>query len=317
MSTAVAEIASLRKVYPGKPSPVVAVDNIDLSIPRGELFGLLGPNGAGKTTTISICTTRALPTSGHITIASINVVRQPARARVHMGVVPQYNTLDRSLTVFENLYFHCRYFGMTAAASRQRAQSLLEQFQLGERGAAFPSQLSGGLQQRVQIARAIAHRPAVLFLDEPSAGLDPQSRLAMWDAVRLLRGEGITILLTTHYMEEADALCDRVAIIDRGRVLALDTPAALKRANGAHTRIEMKLRNLDRTEALVAELALLPEVFRAESTAEGVRVYTETASTLLPALVTATQAAGLRDLVLQEPSLETAFLRMTGRALRD
>lgn len=313
----IAEIVSLRKVYPGKPEPVIAVDSISLAVPQGELFGLLGPNGAGKTTTISICTTRALPTEGRVTIAGVDVVRHPARARVHMGVVPQYNTLDRSLTVFENLYFHCRYFGMNGAEARLRAQRLLEQFQLGERGQAFPAQLSGGMQQRVQIARAIAHRPAVLFLDEPSAGLDPQSRLAMWAAVRLLREEGITVILTTHYMEEADELCDRVAIMDRGCVLALDTPAALKRADGALTRIELKLRDLRHSGPLLQTLTALPGVAHAEGTTEGARVYTETAGAVLPLLVAAAEQAGLRDLSLQEPSLETAFLRLTGRGLRD
>ena len=311
----IAEISGLRKVYRGKPQSITAVDGIDLEVPQGELFGLLGPNGAGKTTLISICTTRALPTSGTVHIAGIDVVRQPARARVQMGVVPQYNTLDRSLTIFENLYFHCRYFGMGPRPARARSQALLEQFQLGERGKAFPSQLSGGLQQRVQIARAIAHRPAVLFLDEPSAGLDPQSRLAMWDAVRLLRQEAITVILTTHYMEEADALCDRVAILDQGRVLALDTPAALKRAGGALTRIELKLRNPD--PALLAVLEALPGVARAEAMEDGARIYTESPGPLLPSLITATDSAGLRDLALQEPSLETAFLRLTGKALRD
>ena len=179
----IVEIRGLTKIYQEKQR-VVAVDGIDLSVEQGEIFGLLGPNGAGKTTTISIATTRALPTSGQVTIAGVDVVARPAMARRNMGVVPQYNTLDRSLTVFENLYFHCRYFGFSGADSKTRAQQLLSQFHLQERGASFPSQLSGGLQQRVQIARAIAHRPAVLFLDEPSAGLDPQSRIAMWEAVK-------------------------------------------------------------------------------------------------------------------------------------
>ena len=218
---------------------------------QGEIFGLLGPNGAGKTTTISIATTRALPTSGQVTIAGVDVVARPAAARRNIGVVPQYNTLDRSLTVFENLYFHCRYFGYSSAASRTRAQELLSQFLLQERGASFPAQLSGGMQQRVQIARAIAHRPAVLFLDEPSAGLDPQSRIAMWDAVKGLGSEGITVVLTTHYMEEADEICDRVAIMDHGKLLAQDTPELLKATLGAQTIFELKLRQMEGSADLV------------------------------------------------------------------
>ena len=209
----IVEISGLQKIYNGKQR-VVAVDGIDLSVREGELFGLLGPNGAGKTTTISICTTRALPTAGQVRIAGIDVVKAPAVARRSIGVVPQYNTLDRACTIFENIYFHCLYFGFSRAEARLRTTRLLSQFHLSERADAYPAQLSGGLAQRVQIARAIAHHPKVLFLDEPSAGLDPQSRIAMWDAVRGLREEGITVVLTTHYMEEADELCDRVAIID-------------------------------------------------------------------------------------------------------
>ncbi|HSU19335.1 MAG TPA: ABC transporter ATP-binding protein, partial [Acidobacteriaceae bacterium] len=227
MAEPIVDIRGLRKVYPGK-TPVTAVAGIDLQVAPGELYGLLGPNGAGKTTTISIATTRAVPTEGSVRIAGVDVVAHPAMARRAIGVVPQYNTLDRSCTVSENIRFHCLYFGMSAREAHQRTDALLEQFRLQDRYTAYPQQLSGGLAQRLQIARAIAHRPRVLFLDEPSAGLDPQSRIAMWEAVRALRQEGITVVLTTHYMEEADALCDRVAIIDHGKILVEDTPAALK-----------------------------------------------------------------------------------------
>jgi ABC-2 type transport system ATP-binding protein len=216
----IVEIEKLTKIYESKLR-VVAVDGIDLELKQGEIFGLLGPNGAGKTTTISIATTRTLPTSGSVRIAGIDVVQHPAHARRLIGVVPQFNTLDRSLTVYENLYYHCRYFGFSHARAKARALELLAQFMLSERKDVYPPQLSGGLAQRVQIARAIAHRPTVLFLDEPSAGLDPQSRMAMWSAVEGLHKEGITVLLTTHYMEEVDSLSDRLAIIDHGRVLAL------------------------------------------------------------------------------------------------
>jgi ABC-2 type transport system ATP-binding protein len=207
----IVEIEKLTKVYLAKQR-VVALEGIDLELKQGEIFGLLGPNGAGKTTTISIATTRALPTSGNVRIKGIDVVKHPAHARRLIGVVPQFNTLDRSLTVYENLYFHCRYFGFSHAHAKSRSLELLTQFMLSERKDAYPPQLSGGLAQRVQIARAIAHRPTVLFLDEPSAGLDPQSRMAMWSAVEGLRVEGITVLLTTHYMEEANSLSDRLAI---------------------------------------------------------------------------------------------------------
>jgi ABC-2 type transport system ATP-binding protein len=313
----VVEISGLSKVYTGGQSRVTAVDGIDLGVEQGEIFGLLGPNGAGKTTTISICTTRALPTGGGVSIAGIDVVRHPSRARANLGVVPQYNTLDRSLTIFENLYYHCRYFGFSRSRARERSLELLAQFLLLERQGAYPSELSGGLQQRVQIARAIAHRPSVLFLDEPSAGLDPQSRIAMWDAVRALRGEGITVVLTTHYMEEADVLCDRVAVVDKGKVLALDTPQQLKKTLGAATVVELRLRDVDSAGKLLPLLDSLEEVDSAERTAEGVRIFAKETEGLLAKVVLAAEPFGVRDLSIQEPSLETVFIRLTGRELRD
>jgi ABC-2 type transport system ATP-binding protein len=313
----IVEIAGLTKVYQDKQQRVTAVDGIDLSVQQGELFGLLGPNGAGKTTTIGICTTRTLPTTGKVSIAGVDVVLRPAAARRNIGVVPQYNTLDRSLTIFENLYFHCKYFGFSGAEARERANVLLKQFLLHERGKSFPSQLSGGLQQRVQIARAIAHRPAVLFLDEPSAGLDPQSRIAMWDAVRGLREEGITVVLTTHYMEEADELCDRVAIIDHGKVLALDSPEHLKTTLGANTVIELELRQNDATQPLSATLQSLPQIKSIETMPGGLRIFAHGTDGLLPEIVQAAQSYGVRDISMNEPSLETVFIRLTGRDLRE
>jgi ABC-2 type transport system ATP-binding protein len=316
----IVEIRGLTKVYAEKQrvvARIAAIDGIDLSVGQGEIFGLLGPNGAGKTTTISIATTRALPTSGSVTIAGVDVVARPATARRSIGVVPQYNTLDRSLTVFENLYFHCRYFGFSSADAKARSQQLLSQFHLQERGTTLPSKLSGGLQQRVQIARAIAHRPAVLFLDEPSAGLDPQSRIAMWEAVKGLGSEGITVVLTTHYMEEADEICDRVAIMDHGKLLAQDTPEQLKTSLGAQTKFELKLRRMEEVPELIKTLQQLPHVTSVEATSEGVRVLSQGSDGLLPQMVQSAQAFGLRDISMNEPSLETVFIRLTGRDLRE
>lgn len=312
----IVEIKSLTKVYEGKQS-VVALDGIDLEVVQGEIFGLLGPNGAGKTTTIGICTTRTLPTSGTVHIAGIDVVKQPARARQLIGVVPQYNTLDRSLTIYENLYFHCRYFGFSHAQAKARSNELLAQFLLTERAKAYPTQLSGGLAQRVQIARAIAHRPTVLFLDEPSAGLDPQSRIAMWEAVQGLRKDGITVVLTTHYMEEADELSDRVAVVDRGKLLALGTPQKLKDMHGAQTIIFLKLRALDRLEVVAAELSERDGVNNIETTPEGLRVFTTSVDGLLPEIIQSCSTLGLRDISITEPSLETVFIQLTGRDLRE
>jgi len=312
----IVEIQGLTKVYEGKQR-VVAVDGIDLTVEQGEIFGLLGPNGAGKTTTIGICTTRTLPTGGQVKIAGIDVVKQPAQARQFIGVVPQYNTLDRSLTIFENLYYHCRYFGFSHGEAKARSNELLGQFLLTERRDATPNQLSGGLAQRVQIARAIAHRPTVLFLDEPSAGLDPQSRLAMWTAVQGLRKDGITVVLTTHYMEEADELSDRVGIVDRGKMLALGTPDELKDKFGAQTLIFLKLRNMDGAEAIAGDLRLREGVKNVEVTADGLRVFAFSADGLLPEIIQSCSRLGLRDISITEPSLETVFIHLTGRDLRE
>ncbi len=312
----IVELTGLRKIYEGKQK-VVAVDGIDLNVEEGELFGLLGPNGAGKTTTISICTTRALPTSGRVSIAGVDVVAHPAAARCHIGVVPQYNTLDRACTIYENIHFHCLYFGFSRADATARTEQLLAQFHLTERAGAYPQQLSGGLAQRVQIARAIAHRPKVLFLDEPSAGLDPQSRIAMWEAVRGLRQEGITVVLTTHYMEEADELCDRVAIIDHGRILVQDTPAALKASVGAQKLYELDLHDREKASLLVDRLAGLKGVASTEQTPKGVRVLAHNVDGLLSEVVEAANPYGLRDLSITETSLETVFIRLTGRDLRE
>jgi ABC-2 type transport system ATP-binding protein len=312
----IVEIENLTKVYESKLR-VVAVDGIDLELKQGEIFGLLGPNGAGKTTTISIATTRTLPTTGSVRIAGIDVVQHPAHARRFIGVVPQFNTLDRSLTVFENLYFHCRYFGFSHADAKSRSLELLTQFMLSERKDAYPAQLSGGLAQRVQIARAIAHRPTVLFLDEPSAGLDPQSRLAMWSIVEGLHAEGITVLLTTHYMEEADRLADRLAIIDHGRALAIGSPGKLKQTFGVQTIFNLKLNSQQGLEPLVARLKAREDVTSAEATFDGLRVIGANSDGLLPELVQAAANLGLRDMQITEPSLETVFIQLTGRDLRE
>src|ERR1700677_1503693 len=228
----------LTKVYPG--TDFAAVDRLNLDVCAGEIFGLLGPNGAGKTTTAGMLTTRVVPTSGRALLAGVDVAAHPALAKQLSGIVSQQNTLDRQLTVWENLYFHGRLFGMGAKASRQAATDLLEQFQLSRWSKASVYALSGGMAQRLMVARAIFHRPSVLFLDEPTAGLDPQSRLALWDLLGELHGQGQTILLTTHYMEEADRLCQRVAIMDHGKILALDTPAALKQGIDADTIVTVR-----------------------------------------------------------------------------
>ena len=219
---------------------VPAVDSLNLKVHQGEIFGLLGPNGAGKTTTAGILTTRVVPTSGTAYVAGIDVRKHPAFVKQVSGIVSQQNTLDRQLTVWENLYFHGRLFGINAKESRRRADELLERFTLSKWAKASVYALSGGMAQRLMVARAIFHSPAVLFLDEPTAGLDPQSRLALWDMLQELNATGQTVVLTTHYMEEADQLCARVAIMDHGKILALDTPTNLKNSVGADTIVTIK-----------------------------------------------------------------------------
>jgi ABC-2 type transport system ATP-binding protein len=316
MSEAIVDIVGLRKVYGGKNS-VTAVDGIDLHVSAGLIYGLLGPNGAGKTTTISIATTRAIPTAGSVKISGIDVVAHPALARRSIGVVPQYNTLDRSCTVAENIHFHCRYFGMTTAEADARTVQLLDQFRLSDRAQAYPQALSGGLAQRLQIARAIAHYPKVLFLDEPSAGLDPQSRIAMWEAVRGLRNAGITVVLTTHYMEEADELCDRLAIIDHGKILIEDTPAALKASIGGDKMYDLRMDGERDSGLLESRLRATSGVTGVEVIDGGLRVLAQTQDGLLAKVITTANEFGLRDVTTTDPSLETVFIRLTGRDLRE
>jgi ABC-2 type transport system ATP-binding protein len=313
---AVIHTEDLTKVYPG--TDFAAVDRLNLDVKTGEIFGLLGPNGAGKTTTAGILTTRVVPTSGRAYLAGIDVEEHPALAKQLSGIVSQQNTLDRQLTVWENLYFHGRLFGISAKASRRTADELLEQFQLSKWGKASVYALSGGMAQRLMVARAIFHRPSVLFLDEPTAGLDPQSRLALWDLLGELHGEGQTILLTTHYMEEADRLCQRVAVMDHGQILALDTPAALKQSVGADTVVTVKTTG---DTSKLAELLTgdVEGVARTRLVDGGVQLHMQGNDRLVPRVVLAAERGGfdLVDVSISEPSLETVFINLTGKELRD
>ena len=315
-SDAVIQTIGLTKVYPAMDGP--AVDHLDLVVEPGEIFGLLGPNGAGKTTTAGMLTTRIIPTSGQAFVGNVDVVAHPSLAKQLMGIVSQQNTLDRSLTVLENLYYHGLLFAMTPKEARRSAEELLERFQLAGWGKKPVFALSGGMAQRLMAARAIMHRPAVLFMDEPTTGLDPQSRLALWAILGQLNADGQTILLTTHYMEEADQLCDRVAIMDHGRFLALDTPAALKQGIGADTIVTLQARG-DLAALEVAMRTELSELTRARVLPSGLELEVKGAERLLPRVVEAAERAGieLADLSTTEPTLETVFITLTGRELRD
>jgi ABC-2 type transport system ATP-binding protein len=306
----------LTKQYAGMDVP--AVDKLNLKVHRGEIFGLLGPNGAGKTTTAGILTTRVVPTSGSASISGIDVKKHPALVKQLSGIVSQQNTLDRQLNVWENLYYHGRLFGINAKDSRRRSDELLERFSLSRWSKASVYALSGGMAQRLMVARAIFHYPAVLFMDEPTAGLDPQSRLALWDLLTELNTAGQTVMLTTHYMEEADQLCDRVAIMDHGKVLALDTPANLKKSTGSDTIVTIKVA------AKAEELA--ESLKRDIDTIMGTRItdntlFVDMRSTerLVPRVVASAETSNIEilDLAVAEPTLETVFINLTGKELRD
>jgi ABC-2 type transport system ATP-binding protein len=212
----------------GPGGDVVALDALDLDVREGEFFGMIGPNGAGKTTTIGILTTRVRPTAGTATVAGADVREDEVGVRRRIGVVPQRPNPDRSLDAMENLVFHAAYFGIPRKVARARATELLERLEIGSKARAKVDEMSGGQQQRLMIARALIHEPQILFLDEPTVGLDPSARQSLWAILRELHAQGRTIVMTTHYMEEADRLSERIALIDRGKLLALDTPAALK-----------------------------------------------------------------------------------------
>jgi ABC-2 type transport system ATP-binding protein len=312
------KVVGLTKVFASAGKEIRAVDGIDLAVEKGEFFGLLGPNGAGKSTTIGMLTTRVIPTEGEAYIAGVDVVADPATAKRYIGVVPQTNTLDRQLSVMENLEFHGRYFGMTRKQASVRAAELLEQFKLADRAKAGVYELSGGMAQRLMVARALVHHPEIVFLDEPTSGIDPQTRLALWEILRDIHAAGQTILLTTHYMEEADALCDRLAIIDHGKVLALGTPAELKDQLGADTVITLSFET--EPGPLLGQIEKLKAVDHVESADDRtVRVYAADADGLLADMVTLATKSKVRvtDASSQPPTLEAVFLALTGRDLRE
>jgi daunorubicin resistance ABC transporter ATP-binding subunit len=310
----------LRKTYKSARGDVEAVRGIDLDIPQGEFFGLLGPNGAGKSTTIGMLTTLVQPTGGKAWVAGIDVARDPVAVKRRIGVVTQNNTLDMQLTVAENLEFRSRFFGLSARTAARRAAQLIDAFGLGDRRNAMADQLSGGQARRLLIARALVHKPDVLFLDEPTAGLDPQTRVNLWDILKVLHDSGQTVLLTTHYMEEAEALCDRIAVIDHGLILAQGTQDELKENAGAETVVTLRLDTdipSDFTER--AGLAQKRGVTKVETDGDQVRVFSREPEGLLGELVAIGTREGLhvRDAAQLKPSLETVFLSLTGREYRE
>jgi ABC-2 type transport system ATP-binding protein len=318
-----------------------AVDDVSFAVRRGGFFGLLGPNGAGKTTTLGVLTTSVIPTAGTARITGIDVAADPVGVKEHIAVVPQMSNLDRSLQVREILIFHARYHLVPRAEREARADALLAEFGLTERSSDVLGRFSGGLAQRVMVARALMHTPDVLFLDEPTNNLDPQSRLFIWERIRQLHTQGITIVLTTHDMEEADQLCERIAIMDHGRILALNTPAELKKLIPGAAFLELNVSLPTRVLSgsslpavtpasadLLDALRSLNGVSRVEEVpttqaGSGVttvlyRIYAEDAQSLVSTAtrVLVNGGADLQDLRLVKPSLEDVFIYLTGRKLR-
>ena len=342
-------VEGLRKRYSGARDE--AVKGIDFRVRQGEIFGLLGPNGAGKTTTIGVITTRVRPTGGRVLVDGLDVTTEQVAVKLRLAVVPQRPNLDRSLSALENLTFHAAYFGFSRRARRARALELLEQVGLQGREDDRVDQYSGGMAQRLIIARALIHRPQILILDEPTTGLDPQSRLFLWDTMRDLRERGTTLILTTHDMVEADGLCDRIAIVDHGEVIALDTPRGLRGVLPAEEGVEVVVtaatsagRRADagsgagedgpgpveaparRAEGAsddadpAAPIRALAGVERADvvADAEGRTTIRAYGAVDVAELVAALRGAGLELVELRqlEGSLEDVFVHLTGREMR-
>lgn len=290
-----------------------AVDRFSLEVERGTVFGLLGPNGAGKTTLIKILTTLMRPTHGDAFVEGNSVLTAGKQVRRLIGVVPQENNLDRYLTARENLILHGRLHGMRPSAYNPRIDELMEMTGLAARQHDFPDTFSGGMQRRLVVARALVHEPRVLFLDEPTTGLDPQSRRALWDYIRGLR-RNMTVFLTTHYMDEADALCDRIMIMDHGVCLADGTAAKLKEAfSRAHTYLVEFRRDPDGYEAKLARLNFIRSVERSGAVFQITLADEEAIKPLMDAI----GHADLRRITLKEPTLEDVFISLTGEKVRE
>jgi ABC-2 type transport system ATP-binding protein len=308
------EAEGLVKVYRGRKSEVRALDGVDLTVPAGTVLGLLGPNGAGKTTTVRILATLLRPDAGRATVAGVDVLREPQAVRRLIGLSGQYAAVDENLTGRENLWMFGRLYGLSSPEARSRADDLLERFALQDAAERVAKTYSGGMRRRLDLASALIGRPRVLFLDEPTTGLDPRSRLAMWDVIRDQVREGATLLLTTQYLEEADELADEIAVVDTGRIIARGTADELKSQVGGE-RIEVVVRSRDEL-ARAAEL-LAPEG-GASTDAHNRRVTIAAdggAAHLVEVLRRLDEEGiGIDDIGLRRPTLDDVFLALTGHA---
>ncbi len=309
------ETHGLVKRYGERP----AVSDLSFSIGEGEIFSLLGPNGAGKTTTISMLSTLIAPSGGDATIAGHSITREAQAVRRVIGVVPQEIALYDDLTARENLIFWGQMQGLSGAHLRQRIEAVLAQIGLADRAGQRVKTYSGGMKRRVNIGVGLLHEPRLLFMDEPTVGIDPQSRRAILDTVKDLNKQGMTVLYTTHYMEEAAELSHRIGIVDHGRMIALGTLDALTRAHGEGESLRLRVGADPNGPALAEAIGRLPGALGAASLDGEVTALVTSASDILPAVIATAGAAGIRirNIDIQEPNLEAVFLRLTGRALRD
>jgi ABC-2 type transport system ATP-binding protein len=306
----------LRRTFTSRKGDIEAVRGVDLTVGAGEIFGFLGPNGAGKTTTLRMLATLLTPTSGEATVAGADLRKEPQQVRERIGYVPQGGSTDPTETGRGELVLQGRLYGMDKTTAQARAQDVLAALELEDAADRKIATYSGGMKRRLDVGLGIVHRPAVLFLDEPTTGLDPQARARMWDEIRALRGNGTTVFLTTHYLEEADALADRLAIIDHGRIVAEGTADELKRQVAGDV---ITLGVNGATETALETVRMQPFV-REASTEDGVvRLYVDRGETAVPQLLRVLDGAGLEaaSIALHRPSLDDVFLRQTGRSLRD
>ncbi|HEY0754930.1 MAG TPA: ATP-binding cassette domain-containing protein [Ktedonobacteraceae bacterium] len=315
----VIEVQDLWKRFRGRQGTVEALRGVSLNVEAGEIFGFLGPNGAGKTTTLRILATLLTPDQGRATVAGHDLVREPGKVRSSLGYISQLGGADGAATGRENLLLQARLYGLTRHAAEERVASLIEQLELTSFVERFVRTYSGGQRRRLDLALGLVHRPALLFLDEPSLGLDPQSRVRLWEEVRAQRAAGATLLLTTHYLEEADHLCDRLAIIDDGLIVAEGTPDQLKQQIIGDV-LTLRLEQPDaRREAALELLRAYPTVRSIQEQEESLQLYVEQGEESLVKILRVLEEAqiGVNSVALARPSLDDVFLRQTGHALRD